>query len=48
MGGGYPKQISKGDVGSKSDGWEEIIDAHANVYVQAYQFLDERSAKIEK
>ncbi|KAG7351186.1 histone deacetylase family protein [Nitzschia inconspicua] len=35
MGGGYPKR-TKSD---EEDGWEEIIDAHATVYLQAYEFL---------
>jgi acetoin utilization deacetylase AcuC-like enzyme len=37
MGGGYPKQIRKGY--DDSDGWEEIIDAHSHVYIQAFQFI---------
>lgn len=35
MGGGYPKgMFNDREVGD--DGWSEIVDAHANVYVQAY------------
>jgi acetoin utilization deacetylase AcuC-like enzyme len=37
MGGGYPKRLSAED---EDDGWPEIIDAHANVYLQAYEFLE--------
>jgi acetoin utilization deacetylase AcuC-like enzyme len=38
MGGGYPKYVSNGDADGE-DGWNEIIDAHANVYLQAFDFL---------
>ena len=34
MGGGYPK---------KENGWESIIEAHANVYFGAHQFLSDLS-----
>jgi len=32
MGGGYPRN---------KDQWEPILDAHANVYLQAYEYLSE-------
>jgi acetoin utilization deacetylase AcuC-like enzyme len=38
MGGGYPRRMN--DYGN--GGWEPIIDAHANVYVQAHQFLSKK------
>eukprot|EP00529_Nitzschia_sp_RCC80_P019189 CAMPEP_0113508702 /NCGR_PEP_ID=MMETSP0014_2-20120614/37166_1 /TAXON_ID=2857 /ORGANISM="Nitzschia sp." /LENGTH=511 /DNA_ID=CAMNT_0000404449 /DNA_START=467 /DNA_END=2002 /DNA_ORIENTATION=+ /assembly_acc=CAM_ASM_000159 len=39
MGGGYPKHEDK---------WDKLIDAHKNVYIQAYEFLkkQERIAKV--
>ena len=33
MGGGYPNH---------KDNWEPIIDAHSNVYIQAYEFLQQQ------
>ena len=33
MGGGYPKHEDK---------WDKLIDAHSNVYIQAYEFLKEQ------
>jgi acetoin utilization deacetylase AcuC-like enzyme len=38
MGGGYPKLTSNHHEDG-GDGWHEIIDAHASVYLQAFDFL---------
>ena len=37
MGGGYPNKIG---ADGKGEGWDEIVDAHASVYIQAYQHLE--------
>lgn len=39
MGGGYPK---------KTDDWTPIIQAHTNVYYQAYQFLTNNTTTTKK
>ena len=36
MGGGYPND---------KQNWKPIIDAHSNVYIQAYQFLQQHQYK---
>ena len=39
MGGGYPKH---------EDNWSKLIDAHSNVYIQAYEFLKDQRQKDEE
>ncbi|KAL3916164.1 MAG: hypothetical protein SGILL_005304 [Bacillariaceae sp.] len=43
MGGGYPNKIG---ADGKGEGWDEIIGTHANVYIQAYEYLDSKTKSV--